>query len=175
MDAHRRKKCHAIQALAFVFNVASVSNCRPNCPPRTTSPIPLGNTDQPNAFKLSDYAIRLREKQKLRHHYGVSEKQLRRYMVEAKRQKGNTGENLLRLLESRLDNVVFRMGFTRTIRAARQMVGHGHICINGSRVDIASYRCTPGERNFALATPVSTKLASRGSDRCWQVSPSVLS
>ncbi|MEE2904571.1 MAG: 30S ribosomal protein S4 [Myxococcota bacterium] len=108
-------------------------------------PYPPGQHGPTQRIKLSDYAIRLREKQKLRHHYGVSEKQLRRYMVEAKRQKGNTGENLLRLLESRLDNVIFRMGFTRTIRAARQMVGHGHICINGSRVDIASYRCSPGE------------------------------
>ena len=107
-------------------------------------PYPPGQHGPTQRIKLSDYAIRLREKQKLRHHYGVSEKQLRRYMVHAKHQKGNTGENLLRLLESRLDNVIYRMGFARTIRAARQMVGHGHIDIDGKRVDIASYKCHDG-------------------------------
>jgi small subunit ribosomal protein S4 len=108
-------------------------------------PYPPGQHGPTQRIKLSDYAIRLREKQKLRHHYGVSEKQLRRYMVHAKHQKGNTGENLLRLLESRLDNVVYRMGFARTIRASRQIVGHGHINVDGHRVDIASYKCTDGQ------------------------------
>lgn len=95
--------------------------------------------------KLSDYAIRLREKQKLRYHYGVGERQFRKYMVTAKHKKGNTGQNLLSLLESRLDNVVFRLGFARTTRAARQMVTHGHICVNGTRVNIPSYQLSIGD------------------------------
>ncbi|CAN0597836.1 unnamed protein product, partial [Laminaria digitata] len=78
-------------------------------------------------------------------HYGVGEKQFRRYMVASKRATGNTGENLISFLESRLDNVVYRLGFTRTIRASRQMVNHGHISVNGHRVDIASYQCRPGD------------------------------
>lgn len=106
---------------------------------------PPGQHGPTQRIKLSDYAIRLREKQKLRAHYGVSEKQVRRYMVRAKAAKGNTGTNLLVSLEARLDNVVFRLGFARTIRAARQMVNHGHIEVNGHRVDIPSYHCRPSD------------------------------
>lgn len=108
-------------------------------------PYPPGQHGPTQRIKLSDYAIRLREKQKLRAHYGVSEHQLVRYMKRAKRGKGNTGEYLLRILESRLDNVVFRLGFARTMRAARQLVGHGHINVNGARVDIPSYQCKTGD------------------------------
>lgn len=108
-------------------------------------PYPPGQHGPTQRIKLSDYAIRLREKQKLRAHYGVGERQLRRYVVKAKRAKGNTGERLLALLESRLDNVVFRLGFARTVRAARQMVNHGHINVNGERVDIPSYGLKPGD------------------------------
>ena len=85
--------------------------------------------------KPSDYKIRLQEKQKLRFHYGVLEKQFRGYMTEAARRKGPTGENLINLLESRLDNLVWRLGFAPTIPAARQMVVHGHLTINGKKVD----------------------------------------
>lgn len=106
---------------------------------------PPGQHGPTQRIKLSDYAIRLREKQKLRAHYGVGEAQFRRYMVKAKRGSGNTGENLLSLLESRLDNVVYRLGFTRTMRAARQMVNHGHIEVNGAIVDVASYAMRPGD------------------------------
>lgn len=108
-------------------------------------PYPPGLHGPTQRIKLSDYAIRLREKQKLRYHYGVGEKQFRRYVKKAKRTKGNTGENLLVLLESRLDNAIFRLGFTRTIRAARQMVGHGHIHVNGHRVDVPSYQLRAGD------------------------------
>lgn len=108
-------------------------------------PYPPGQHGPTQRIKLSDYAIRLREKQKLRAHYGVSEKQIRRYMVKAKRAPGNTGENLLSFLESRLDNVVFRLGFVRTVRAARQVVNHGHITVGGHRVDIPSYQVRPGD------------------------------
>ncbi len=92
-----------------------------------------------------DYGIRLTEKQKLRHHYSVLEKQFRRYVAEASRRKGNTGENLLVLLEQRLDNVVRRAGFVRTIWAARQMVVHGHVLVNGHKVDRPSYQIQPGD------------------------------
>ena len=95
--------------------------------------------DQPR--KPSEYAIRLEEKQKLRFNYGLTEKQLLRYVRDAKRIKGSTGEALLQLLEMRLDNIVFRLGMAPTIPAARQLVNHGHICINGKRVSIPSYQC----------------------------------
>ena len=92
-----------------------------------------------------DYGIRKDEKQKLRYHYNVLERQFRRYMNEANRLPGNSGENLLQLLERRLDNVVRRLGVTRTIWAARQMVSHGHIRVNGKKVDRPSYSVQPGD------------------------------
>lgn len=95
--------------------------------------------DQPR--KPSEYAIRLEEKQKLRFNYGLTEKQLLRYVKDAKRIKGSTGEALLQLLEMRLDNIVFRLGMAPTIPAARQLVNHGHICVNSRRVSIPSYQC----------------------------------
>ena len=90
--------------------------------------------------RLSDYAIQLREKQKVRRLYGVLEKQFRNYYKKADRQKGATGENLLRLLESRLDNVVYRMGFGSTRAASRQLGSHKAIVVNGQMVNIASYQ-----------------------------------
>ena len=95
--------------------------------------------------KESEYGMQLREKQKAKFIYGVLEKQFRGYFNKAKRQPGITGENLMRILESRLDNVVFRLGFARTRKAARQTVSHGHITVNGKRVDIPSYRVRPGD------------------------------
>jgi small subunit ribosomal protein S4 len=97
------------------------------------------------ARKPSEYAIRLEEKQKLKFNYGVTEKQLLRYVRDARRIKGSTGEALLQLLEMRLDNIVFRLGMAPTIPAARQLVSHGHICIDGKRVSIPSYQCQAGE------------------------------
>jgi small subunit ribosomal protein S4 len=85
--------------------------------------------------RLRDFGIRLNEKQKLRAHYSVLERQFRRYVTQSERAKGNTGEVLLQTLERRLDNVVRRAGFTRTIWAARQMVVHGHVTVNGRKVD----------------------------------------
>lgn len=107
-------------------------------------PYPPGQHGQARK-KLSEFALRLHEKQKLRHNYGVTERQLRGLMQEAKSGTGTTGHKLIELLERRLDNVVFRAGFARTIPAARQLVNHGHILINGKRVDIASYRVQKGE------------------------------
>jgi small subunit ribosomal protein S4 len=93
--------------------------------------------------RLSDYAVQLREKQKVRRFYGVLEKQFRNYYKKAERQRGATGENLLRLLESRLDNVVYRMGFGATRAEARQLVAHKSIAVNGRKVNIASYQVSP--------------------------------
>ena len=95
--------------------------------------------------RLRDYGVRLNEKQKLRYHYSVMEKQFRRTVDEAKRLKGNTGENLLVLLERRLDNVVRRAGVVRTIWAGRQMVSHGHVLVNGRKVDRPSFRVKAGD------------------------------
>ena len=96
--------------------------------------------------KISDYGMHLREKQKARFMYGVSEKQFRRIFAEAARREGNTGELLVALLEQRLDNVVYRMGFATTRRFARQLVTHGHVLVNGKRVDIPSYRVEAGQK-----------------------------
>jgi small subunit ribosomal protein S4 len=96
-------------------------------------------------MKQSEYRLQLREKQKARRFYGVLEQQFRNYYDKASRQPGVTGENLLRLLESRLDNVLVRLGFAASRRQARQLVRHGHWAINGHRVDIPSYQVRPGE------------------------------
>ncbi|WP_066371048.1 30S ribosomal protein S4 [Neobacillus fumarioli] len=95
--------------------------------------------------KLSEYGLQLQEKQKLRHMYGVNERQFRNLFVKAGKMSGIHGENFMILLESRLDNIVYRLGLARTRRAARQLVNHGHILVDGSRVDIPSYRVTPGQ------------------------------
>ncbi len=95
--------------------------------------------------RLKDYGVRLVEKQKLRYHYNILEKQFRRYMADANRRPGNTGEILMQLLEQRLDNVVRRSGLSRTIWGARQLVAHGHIRVNGQKVDRPSYAVKPGD------------------------------
>ena len=97
------------------------------------------------AKRLSDYAVQLREKQKLRRIYGILEKQFRRYYQEANRRRGSTGENLLKLLECRLDNVVYRMGFGSTRNEARQLVSHKSILVNGKAVNIPSYQVQPAD------------------------------
>ena len=96
--------------------------------------------------KISEYGLQLREKQKAKFMYGISEKQFRRLFQEAARREGNTGALLVQLLEQRLDNVVYRMGFATTRRFARQLVTHGHILVNGKRVDIPSYRVQAGAK-----------------------------
>jgi small subunit ribosomal protein S4 len=95
--------------------------------------------------KPTDYGLHLREKQKVKHYYGVLERQFRRYFAEAQRSKGNTGATLMSLLERRLDNVVHRLGFGQSRKQARQLVAHGHITINGRRVDVPSYLVKPGD------------------------------
>ena len=95
--------------------------------------------------KPSNYSIQLTEKQKVRFMYGVSEKQFKKLVNDSAKMKGVHGENLLILLESRLDNLVYRAGFATTRRGARQLVNHGHITVNGKKVDIPSYRVKPGD------------------------------
>ena len=95
--------------------------------------------------KLSEYGIQLQEKQKVRIMYGLNEKGFHRLFERASKIKGVTGENMLKLLESRLDNLVYRMGLANTRRGARQLVNHGHITVNGKKVDIPSYSCKPGD------------------------------
>ena len=98
-----------------------------------------------NQKKLSDYGVQLQEKQKVRFMYGLSEKQFKKTFERAGKLKGVHGEDLLKLLESRLDNLVYRIGFATTRRGARQLVNHGHIIVNGHKVDIPSYTCKPGD------------------------------
>ena len=95
--------------------------------------------------KSSDYGTQLKEKQKLRFMYGVNERQFHKTFLEAEKMQGIHGTNFLRLLESRLDNLVYRIGFASTRRAARQLVNHGHVTVNGKKVDIPSYRVKPGD------------------------------
>jgi ribosomal protein S4, bacterial/organelle type len=111
--------------------------------------------------KVSDYALALAEKQKLRHQYGVLEKQFRRYFQIALSKRGVTGETLLQLLETRVDNVVYRMGFAKTRTAARQMVSHGHIRVNGRKLDIASANLKPGDKVSVKESDGSRRLAQR--------------
>jgi len=108
-------------------------------------PFPPGQHGTRRRSKPSDYKIRLAEKQKARFHYGVLEKQFQRYVLRASRMKGPSGQNLMMLLESRLDNIVWRAGLTRTIPQARQLVVHGHVEINGRRVDRPSFHVSPGD------------------------------
>lgn len=108
--------------------------------------------------KQSEYGMQLNEKQKVRFIYGVLEKQFAKYYVMATKMNGVTGECLLQILESRLDNVIFRMGLANTRREARQIVNHGHVTVNGKRVDIPSYLVKPGE-------VISLKESSRNADR----------
>ncbi len=111
--------------------------------------------------KKSDYGIMLAEKQKLRFMYGVLEGQFRKYYEEAARRRGVTGDILLQLLELRLDNIIYRLNFASTRAAARQMVSHGHVCVNGHKVNIASYSCKPGDVITVAAKARSQALANR--------------
>ena len=114
--------------------------------------------------KKSDYGIALGEKQKLRFQFGVLEKQFRLYYAEAVRRRGVTGEVLCQLLELRIDNVCYRLGLGNTRSAARQMVNHGHIQVNGKRVDIASYQVKPGDTISVQDKPSSQQLGLRYMD-----------
>ena len=120
--------------------------------------------------KQTDYSVALAEKQKLRYQYGLLERQFRRYFKTALTRRGVTGETLLQLLESRLDNIVFRLGFANSRSAARQMVNHGHVQVNGRKVDIASYNVKPGDTVTVKDKPGSRSLAARNLELT-QISP----
>ncbi len=108
-------------------------------------PYKPGQHGQDRKAKASNYSIQLNEKQKVKFNYGLNEKQFRLLFNKAGKMQGIHGENFLRLLESRLDNIVYRMGLSRTRRGARQIVNHGHILVNGKKVDIPSYMVKPGD------------------------------
>src|SRR5574340_1429391 len=107
--------------------------------------LPPGQHGKARKAKLVGYGLQLREKQKVKRIYGVLEKQFRNYFKEADHKKGVTGETLLCILEKRLDNVIFRMGFANSRPQARQWVSHGHVLVNGHRVDIPNYQVKPGD------------------------------
>ncbi|MFC1663202.1 30S ribosomal protein S4 [Patescibacteria group bacterium] len=121
-----------------VCNSAKCGTIKRNYPPGVHGP--------KNVQRLSDYGTQLREKQKTKHIYRILEKQFRRYFQNATKAEGDAGENLLRLLESRLDNVVFRLGFADTRDGARQYIKHKHIAIDGKKVSIPSYNVKPGQK-----------------------------
>lgn len=124
------KRCRYLGISPMVVGIAKESNKNPNANSRR---------------KVSEYGVQLKEKQKLKFIYGVLEKQFRHYYEIAEKMEGKTGSNLIVCLESRLDNVVFRMGMALTRREARQLVNHGHFLVNGKRVDIPSYRVKAGD------------------------------
>ena len=125
--------------------------------------------------KLSEYALGLNEKQKLRYMYGLTEKQFRLTFERAKRQRGVTGEIFLQLLETRLDNVIYLMGLARTRAAARQFVNHGHIAVNGTKVDIPSFQVASGDEIAVRGKSSSRQLATRNlEDKQYRTPPAWL-
>jgi len=155
---------------------------RPKSPINTRAYGP-GQHGQRRKSKVSDFGLQLRAKQKLKGYYGnITEKQFVRIYEEAARRKGNTSENLIALLESRLDAVVYRAKFVPTPFAARQFVNHGHVLVNGKRVNIASYRCKVGDvvsvrersRNMALVLE-ALQLAERDTPDYIEVDPKAMS
>nr|YP_010449747.1 ribosomal protein S4 [Gelsemium elegans]UTU96320.1 ribosomal protein S4 [Gelsemium elegans] len=135
--------------------------------PGLTNKRPRAGNDlrnQARSGKKSQYRIRLEEKQKLRFHYGLTERQLLKYVRIAGKAKGSTGQVLLQLLEMRLDNILFRLGMASTIPAARQLVNHRHILVNGRIVDIPSYRCKPRDIIMAKDEQKSKALIQKSMD-----------
>jgi small subunit ribosomal protein S4 len=125
--------------------------------------------------KQTDYGIHLREKQKVKHYYGVLERQFRKYFKTAERARGNTGEVLMALLERRLDNVVHRLGFGLSRAQARQLVRHGHVQVNGCRVDVPSYRVRVGDEIQIKERAKSTQLAQSSLEQTGRDVPEFLS
>lgn len=155
----RIKKCRALGTVLPGLTTAGT----------LSRPFPPGQHGANRRAKSSDYKVRLQEKQKARFHFGILEKQFQAYVRRASRMKGSTGLNLVTLLESRLDNVVWRLGLAATIPAARQLVVHGHILVNGSRVDRPSYHVTPGSelslRGKSKDKPFAQELLAQATSR----------
>ena len=131
------------------------------CPVETGRPAP-GMHGMRRGRKQSDYGLQLRMKQRLRRQYGMQEGQFRLFFERALRRKGVTGEALLQSLEARLDNVVYRLGFAASRRAARQFVLHGHVLLNGVRADVPSMEVKPGSKVIVRSREISRELARRG-------------
>lgn len=144
MARYRGPKCRRCRREGVALYLKGDKCFTPKCPVDKRHTPPGVHGDQPNK-KMSDYGIRLREKQKARRIYGVLEKQFNAYFVEATRMTGLPGENLLQILERRLDNVLFRIGFGQSRDQARQIVRHGLVLVNGRRVNIPSFLVKPGE------------------------------
>ena len=158
----------------------------PKCPIVKKSPArnyPPGQHGQRRTRRPSEYGLQLREKQKVRRYYGVLETQFRKIYSQAERKGGVTGDNLLQLLESRLDNTVFRMGFADSRQQARQLVRHGHFTVNGRKTDIPSYQVRPGDvisvrsesRAREYFTTATDLLQSKQAPEWLSVSPTELS
>lgn len=148
MARYRGPKLRIIRRLGDLPGLTQ-KDCTRDFPPGQHGPKKKQGGGQKS--KESQYAVRLKEKQKLRFNYGISERQLISYIREARRRKGSTGAILLQLLEMRFDNIVFRLGFAPTIAAARQMISHGHVLINKQRVTIPSYICKIND-SISIAT-----------------------
>lgn len=134
--------CRREGAKLFLKGTRCFSN---QCPIEKKQALPPGQHGGRGGRRLSDYGVQLREKQKLKRLYGISERQLKRYFDQALERKEDTGEVLLRLLETRLDNVVYRLGFVSSRSMARQLISHGHTLVNGKKVDIPSFNVRPGQ------------------------------
>ena len=145
------KRCRREKTKLFLKGVKCDS---PKCPIEIR-PYPPGEHGR-NRPKESEYLLQIREKQKARRVYGILERQFHGYYEEATRKRGKTGENLLQILESRLDNVVYRAGFAKSRDMARQLVTHGHFLVNGRKVDIPSYRL--GESDIVEVAPKSVEM-----------------
>ncbi len=123
---------------------------------------PPGQHGPKSRRKVTDYALGLLEKQKLRYYYGLQERQFRRVYEAASRRRGVTGEQMLQLLETRLDSIVYSLGLANTRPAARQMIGHGHVKVNGRKVDVASFAVKPNDVIEIRGNAVSRQMATRG-------------
>ncbi len=128
-------------------------------------PYSPGQHGKDRKSKLSNYGIQLKEKQKMRFTYGLGERQLQRVYVAASKLKGLHGENMFKLLESRLDNIVFRMGMANSRNGARQFVNHGHVLVNGNKVDIPSYQVKPGDKISVKENAKAQKSVKEALDR----------
>lgn len=144
----------------------------PKCPIEKKQALPPGQHGVRGRRRLSDYGIQLREKQKLQRLYGIVEKQLKRYFGRALKKKGGTGEVLLQLLETRLDNIVYRLGFVPSRSVARQLISHGHVLVDGKKADIASFNVKPGQTVTVSSealdfAQVKKSLAEKGKIPVW--------
>lgn len=146
--------------LRIVRRLGELPGLTAKIPKKQNPPGQHGQSQGGRRRKLSQYSVRLREKQKLRFHYGVTEFKLLRYVKKARKSKGSTGELLLQFLEMRLDSVVFRLNMAPTIAAARQLISHGHIQLNGQKVTIPSYSCLPKDKISVTPKKHSKELIS---------------